>query len=119
VSLAPTDVERLGLYPGDAATVRSRRGTITALVRRDPSVPRGSVFMPFAYAEAAANLLTNPKLDPFGKIPEYKYCAVAVAKAYASPQLAGYGLAADLAEAAATERSSPDTSGSYTTGSPE
>jgi formate dehydrogenase major subunit len=47
-------------------------------VRRDDGTPSGAVFMPFAYAEAAANLLTNAALDPFGKIPEFKYCAVAV-----------------------------------------
>jgi formate dehydrogenase major subunit len=47
-------------------------------VRRDDGTPHGAVFMPFAYVEAAANLLTNAALDPFGKIPEFKYCAVAV-----------------------------------------
>ena len=46
--------------------------------RRDDGTPPGTVFIPFAYAEAAANLLTNPALDPFGKIPEFKYCAVQV-----------------------------------------
>jgi len=49
-------------------------------VRRDDGTPPGAVFMPFAYHEAAANLMTNPALDPFGKIPEFKYCAVAVRK---------------------------------------
>ena len=97
VSMAPAEIERLGLYPGDAVTVRSRRGRITALIRRDPAVPPGSVFMPFAYVESAANLLTNPKLDPFGKIPEYKYCAVVVERAATEPELAGYGVAAELA----------------------
>ena len=52
-----------------------------AQARRDPGMPPGSVFMPFAFVEAAANLLTNPALDPFGKIPEFKYCAVRVAPA--------------------------------------
>ena len=47
-------------------------------LRLDEGTPDGAVFMPFAYAEAAANLLTNAVLDPFGKIPEFKYCAVAV-----------------------------------------
>jgi formate dehydrogenase major subunit len=46
--------------------------------RRDDGTPIGTVFIPFAFAEAAANLLTNPVLDPFGKIPEFKYCAVRV-----------------------------------------
>jgi formate dehydrogenase major subunit len=44
-------------------------------------VPDGVVFIPFAYVEAAANLLTNPKLDPFGKIPEFKFCAARVERA--------------------------------------
>jgi formate dehydrogenase major subunit len=39
------------------------------------------VFIPFAYVEAAANILTNPQLDPVGKIPEYKYCAVKIERA--------------------------------------
>jgi formate dehydrogenase major subunit len=46
--------------------------------RADPGLPKGLVFVPFAYREAAANLLTNPQLDPSGKIPEFKYCAVRV-----------------------------------------
>jgi formate dehydrogenase major subunit len=49
--------------------------------RQDDAVPDGVVFIPFAYVEAAANLLTNPKLDPFGKIPEFKFCAAKVEKA--------------------------------------
>jgi formate dehydrogenase major subunit len=68
-------------------------------VRRDAAVPTGTVFMAFAYVEAAANLLTNPKLDPFGKIPEYKYCAVVVEPATTPPPLARYGVAAELAAA--------------------
>jgi formate dehydrogenase major subunit len=47
-------------------------------LRQDDGTPEGTVFMPFAYREAAANLLTNPALDPVGKIPEFKYCAVAL-----------------------------------------
>jgi formate dehydrogenase major subunit len=50
-------------------------------VRADRDVPEGMVFMPFCYEEAAANLLTNPALDPFGKIPEFKFCAVRVVPA--------------------------------------
>ncbi|HQC84998.1 MAG TPA: molybdopterin dinucleotide binding domain-containing protein, partial [Rhodoferax sp.] len=59
-------------------TVQSRRGQVVIRVRRDDGTPAGAVFMPFAYYEAAANLMTNPALDPFGKIPEFKYCAVSV-----------------------------------------
>ncbi len=47
-------------------------------VRADRDVPGGMVFIPFCFNEAAANLLTNPNLDPFGKIPEFKFCAVRV-----------------------------------------
>jgi formate dehydrogenase major subunit len=77
-SLHPTDMERLGMLPGDDVVVESRRGKVVAQARRDAGVPVGAVFMPFAFVEAAANLLTNPALDPFGKIPEYKYCAIKV-----------------------------------------
>jgi formate dehydrogenase major subunit len=80
-SLNPADMERLGIEAGDDVTVESRRGRVIAQARRDPGMPAGAIFMPFAFVEAAANLLTNPALDPFGKIPEYKYCAVRVAAA--------------------------------------
>jgi predicted molibdopterin-dependent oxidoreductase YjgC len=55
--------------------VATRRGVVELSARLDDAVPDGVVFIPFAYVEAAANLLTNPKLDPFGKIPEFKFCA--------------------------------------------
>ncbi|WP_137895703.1 formate dehydrogenase subunit alpha [Ramlibacter sp. 2FC] len=77
-SLCGEDLQRLGLQPGDAIRVASRRGEVTLQARRDDGTPRGTVFIPFAYVEAAANLLTNAALDPFGKIPEFKYCAVKV-----------------------------------------
>jgi formate dehydrogenase major subunit len=80
-SLHGADLQRLGLQPGDAITVASRRGQVTLHARRDDGTPTGAVFIPFAYAEAAANLLTNAALDPFGKIPEFKYCAVAISAA--------------------------------------
>ena len=97
VSIHPAEVRRLGTHAGAAVTVRSRRGEITAHVRQDPAVPPGSVFVPFCYVEAAANLLTNPALDPFGKIPEFKYCAVAVEPAEDDVAFAGYGVAAESA----------------------
>ena len=75
-SLHGADLARLGLAPGDVMTVASRRGAITLAVRRDDGTPTGAVFIPFAYAEAAANLLTNAALDPTARIPEFKYCAV-------------------------------------------
>ncbi|MCP5426317.1 MAG: formate dehydrogenase subunit alpha [Gammaproteobacteria bacterium] len=77
-SLHPTQLERLGIEPGGAVTVASRRGQVTLTARADPGTPLGAVFIAFCYYEAAANLLTNPALDPYGKIPEFKYCAVRV-----------------------------------------
>jgi formate dehydrogenase major subunit len=77
-SMCGADLEKLGLHAGDIITIASRRGQVTLHVRRDDGTPQGSVFMPFAYYEAAANLMTNPALDPVGKIPEFKYCAVAI-----------------------------------------
>ncbi|MCZ6511621.1 MAG: hypothetical protein O7A62_13665, partial [Alphaproteobacteria bacterium] len=57
------------------------RGTIELAARADRDVPEGMVFIPFCFAEAAANLLTNPQLDPWGKIPEFKFCAAKVESA--------------------------------------
>jgi formate dehydrogenase major subunit len=84
------DLERLGLQPGDVITVRSRRGQVAIHLRRDDGTPAGSVFIPFAYYEAAANLMTNAALDPVGKIPEFKYCAVAVHAGGVVPERVGY-----------------------------
>ncbi len=72
------ELARLGLAAGAMVCLRSRRGMLEVALRRDDGTPDGTVFMPFAYREAAANLLTHAALDPFGKIPEFKYCAVAV-----------------------------------------
>ena len=77
-SLNGADLARLGLQAGDTIRVASRRGEVRLQARRDDGTPNGAVFIPFAYVEAAANLLTNAALDPFGKIPEFKYCAVRV-----------------------------------------
>ncbi len=77
--MSPKDLWRLQLTPGDRIRLETRRGVIEVKVRSDRDVPAGMVFMPFCYAEAAANLLTNPALDPFGKIPEFKFCAARVA----------------------------------------
>ncbi len=81
VSINPHDMADAGLVEGDLATVNSRRGELTAYVRNDAGLKQGDIFIPFCYHEAAANLLTNEALDPFGKIPEFKYCAVKIAKA--------------------------------------
>ncbi len=78
-SLNGRELQRLGLQAGEVITLQSRRGELQVHLRCDDGTPDGTVFMPFAYREAAANLLTNPALDPFGKIPEFKYCAVRIA----------------------------------------
>ncbi len=80
-SLHPLDLARLGVAPGAMISVRSRRGEVRLAARVDDGIYPGSIFIAFAYSEAAANRLTNPALDPFGKIPEFKFCAVAVAPA--------------------------------------
>jgi formate dehydrogenase major subunit len=77
-SFSRAQLVKLGVKPGDMVRVTTRRGTIELSARQDDGVPDGVVFIPFAFAEAAANLLTNPALDPFGKIPEFKYCAAKV-----------------------------------------
>ena len=76
--LHPRELARRGVAPGAMIRVETRRGAIDIAARADPDVPDGMVFIPFCYAEAAANLLTNPALDPFGKIPEFKFCAARV-----------------------------------------
>jgi len=79
--LSPRDMERLQIEPGQPVRVSTRRGSITLRARLDREVAEGMVFIPFCYTEAAANLLTNPQLDPFGKIPEFKFCAARVERA--------------------------------------
>ena len=76
--LHPRDAGRLGLQAGQHIRVSTRRGAIQLKCRVDRDVAEGMVFIPFAFFEAAANLLTNPQLDPFGKIPEFKFCAARV-----------------------------------------
>jgi formate dehydrogenase major subunit len=81
--MSPRAMGRMGLAPGEFIRLETRRGAVEVMLRSDRDVPETMVFMPFCYAEAAANLLTNPALDPFGKIPEYKFCAVRVSPARA------------------------------------
>jgi len=78
------DIRRLGVSPGDAVQVATRRGKIVLKARQDDDVPEGMIFIPFCFAEAAANVLTNPQLDPYGKIPEFKFCAARVEPATAA-----------------------------------
>jgi formate dehydrogenase major subunit len=87
----PLDLAALGGKPGDVVTIASRRGRISLYARADESSPPGAVFVPFCYYEAAINKLTNPVLDPFGKIPEFKYCAVRIELGGAVPMQASYG----------------------------
>jgi formate dehydrogenase major subunit len=90
-SVHPFDLEHLGIKPGDTLTIESRRGKISLYARADEGTPCGAIFVPFCFYEAAANMLTNPVLDPFGKIPEFKYCAVRVAKGGAVPEHLSFG----------------------------
>ena len=77
-ALHPGTLARLGVAPGGMVRLSTRRGEITLMARADPALAADMVFVPFAFVEAAANLLTNPALDPFGKIPEFKFAAVRV-----------------------------------------
>jgi formate dehydrogenase major subunit len=104
-SLHPADLAELGVAPGGAITVASRRGSVSLYARADDGTPRRTVFLPFCFHEAAANLLTNPVLDPFGKIPEFKFCAVRVSAGGTPKATFGYG---DATEEAAEPASSAD-----------
>lgn len=77
-NIHPEDMKELGIKPGGSVILESRRGEIKAAARADAGMARKSVFMAFCFNEAAANLLTNEAIDPFGKIPEFKYCAIRV-----------------------------------------
>jgi formate dehydrogenase major subunit len=77
-SLHPDDLKKIGAQAGDRIRLASRRGHIECFARDDDGLSLGQVFMPFCYNEAAANLLTIDALDPFGKIPEFKFCALQI-----------------------------------------
>ena len=83
-SLHPRTLRRLGAEAGDMITIETRRGSISIMARADRAVAEDMVFVPFAYVEAAANILTNPVVDPFGKIPEFKFAACRVIAAAAA-----------------------------------
>jgi len=87
----PLDLKAMGAKPGDIVTIASRRGTVALYARADDSSPRGAVFVPFCYYEAAINKLTNAALDPYAKIPEFKYCAIRVVLGGEAPQQGSYG----------------------------
>ncbi len=92
-SMCGADMAELGLNPGDVVTVASRRGQVAIHLRRDDGTPRGAVFIPFAYYEAAANLITNAAFDPVAKIPEFKYCAVSIRRGGTPAKTQGFGAA--------------------------
>ncbi|MDP1693469.1 MAG: formate dehydrogenase subunit alpha [Burkholderiaceae bacterium] len=87
----PLDLSAMGARPGDVVTIASRRGAVSLFARADDGTPRGVVFVPFCYYEAAINKLTNAALDPFAKIPEFKYCAIRVERGGDAPQQGSYG----------------------------
>ena len=87
----PLDLAAFGGQPGDIITIESRRGKVSLYARADESSPRGAVFVPFCYYEAAINRLTNSALDPFGKIPEFKYCAIRITLGGDEPVQSSYG----------------------------
>ena len=89
VEMHSRDAARLGLASGDWVDVASRRGTITARLLVTDRSPKGMIFIPFHFAEAAANVLTDNRLDPRAKIPDYKVCAVRVTTATAAPDRPG------------------------------
>jgi formate dehydrogenase major subunit len=80
-SLHPSTLRKLGVEPGGHVRLTTKRGTVVVMARMDRAVAPDMVFLPFAYVEAAANILTNSALDPYGKIPEFKFSAVRVEKA--------------------------------------
>lgn len=87
----PLDLLALGVRAGDIITLESRRGAVSLYARADDSSPRGAVFVAFCYYEAAINKLTNAALDPYGKIPEFKYCAIRLKPGGARPEQSSYG----------------------------
>ena len=80
VLVNPEDLHALGMESGDLLAIESRRGALAVATRVDEGMQQGVFMMPFTYHEAAANLLTNDALDPFGKIPEFKFCAIRVGR---------------------------------------
>ena len=79
IHLSADDMDAHNITPGDEVTVQTRRGEISVSARLDPNLPSGMMFMPFCFHEAPANMLTNPALDPYGKIPELKFSAARLA----------------------------------------
>jgi len=80
VEINPRDAQRLNIKRGERLKISSRRGEIVTPAKITEKVKEGSVFIPFHFYEASANVLTNPAVDPVAKIPEYKVCAVKIEK---------------------------------------
>ena len=76
--MAPETLQGLQVEPGALVRVVTRRGEIELAARVDPKLPSGLIFVPFCFYEAPANYLTNPALDPYGKIPELKFSAARI-----------------------------------------
>jgi formate dehydrogenase major subunit len=87
----PLDIAGLGVKPGELVTIESRRGKVTLYARADEGSPRGAVFVPFCYYEAAINKVTNDKFDPVAKIPELKYCAIRLTPGGTPPEQVSFG----------------------------
>jgi formate dehydrogenase major subunit len=87
----PLDIASLGVKPGELITIESRRGKVSLYARADDGTPRGAVFVPFCYYEAAINKVTNDKFDPVAKIPELKYCAIRVTAGGTAPEQVSFG----------------------------
>ncbi len=79
-SMNPRQLKLMGIEPGETIRLTTRRGSIEIMVRADRAIAEDMVFIPFAYVEAAANILTNSAIDPYGKIPEFKFSAIRVEK---------------------------------------
>ncbi|MEM5501092.1 formate dehydrogenase subunit alpha [Ahrensia kielensis] len=79
-AMNPYEIARQGLVVGEMVSVETRRGAISAVLRADREVADGMIFIPFCFNESPANVLTNPQLDPFGKIPEFKFCAAKIGR---------------------------------------
>ena len=87
----PLELAAMGVEAGGVVTIESRRGSVSLYARADEGMPRGAVFVPFCYYEAAINKLTHAALDPFAKIPEFKYCAIRVRPGGEPPTQSSYG----------------------------
>jgi len=78
LDIHPEDAEKRGVKNGDWVNIETRRGKVKVRARVTATVKKGTLFMPFHFNEAPANMLTNNALDPIAKIPEYKVCAARV-----------------------------------------